>query len=76
MALTLGLTQIHWGGALVPRGSPTCGLTHRPTESLRDQHGSHKVCWQLNQHLAQHIWRQSTQEPIQHLRWRCVGDTQ
>ena len=76
MALTLGLTQIHWGGALVPRGSPTWGLTHRPTQPLRDQRGSRKVCGRLNQHLAPQIWRQTTQEPIQHLRWRCIGDTQ
>ena len=76
MALTLGLTQIHWGGALVPRGSPTWGLTHRPTQPLRDQRGSREVCWRLNQPLAPPVWRQSMQEPIQHLRWRCVGDTQ
>ena len=75
MALTLGLTQIHWGGALVPRGSLSWGLTHRPTQPLRNQRGSREVSWRLNQHLAPHVRRQTTQEPIQHLRWRCIGDT-
>ena len=76
MALSLGLPQFHRSGALVPHSSPTWGLAHRPTQPLHDQRSSCEVCGQLNQYLAPHVRCQTTQEPIQHLRWRCVGDTQ
>ena len=75
MALALGLAQLHWSGALVPRGSPTWGLTHRTTQPLRDQCSSRKVCWRLNQHLVPNLWRQPMQEPIQRLSWGCIGYT-
>ena len=75
MDLSLGLPQLHWGGALVPRGSSTWGLTHRAAQTLRNQCGSREVSWQLNQHLVPHIRRQTTQAPIQHLCWGGVGDT-
>ena len=73
MALALGLAQLHWSGALVPRGRPTWGLTHRTTQPLRDQRGCCKVCWQLNQHLVPHLWHQPMQELIQQLSRRCIG---
>ena len=58
MVLALGLTKLHWGGALVPRGSLTWGLTHCTAQTLCDQCGSRKVRWLLNQHLVLNLWCQ------------------
>ena len=43
MALSLGLPQLHWSGALMPCSSPTWGLSHRASKMLHDQHSSHKI---------------------------------
>ena len=48
MALTLGLPQLNWSGALMPHGSPTWDLTHRATKMLRNQHISCKINWLLH----------------------------
>ena len=76
MALALGLPQLHWGGALVPCGSPTWGLVHCATQTLHYQCGGREVCRQVNQHLAPNLWHQPMQEPIQHLSRGCIGYTQ